>query len=230
MAKHIGQDLWTIDGPNVEFTGVSMNTRMTIARLRDGSLWIHSPIALSDETKVVVEGLGGPIAALVAPNRYHHLFIGPWLQLYPHAKVFAHKDLIRKVPSLARAEVLTNSVPSVYSDDVHQVIFEGNPLFEEAVFFHRPSRSVIFTDLVQNLKTDGVKLLPRLYLKFDGVTYPQGGVPRLFKWFTTNRRKARKVLRVIQGWEPDHVLFCHGEPIAMDAQAFLDREFAYLSG
>ena len=73
MAKHIGQDLWTIDGPNVEFTGVSMNTRMTIARLRDGSLWIHSPIALSDETKVVVEGLGGPIAALVALNQNYAL-------------------------------------------------------------------------------------------------------------------------------------------------------------
>ena len=228
MATQIGQDIWTVDGPDVVFSGVSMNTRMTIARLRDGKLWIHSPIELSDATKAVVDDLGGAVAALIAPNKYHHLFIDRWLDLYPDAGVFAHEELIGKVPSLAHAEILTNTAPGVYSGDVDQVIFEGNRMFQEVVFFHRPSRSVIFTDLVQNLRTDGVKLLPRLYLKLDGVAHPHGGVPRLFKWFTTDRRKARAALRVIKSWEPRNILFCHGEPIAMDAGELLDREFAYL--
>lgn len=182
MIKEIDKDIWTVDGPDIVFTGMPMNTRMIVVRLNDDSLWIHSPIELSEKVAEFLRELGGHVTTLVAPNKLRYMFIDPWRKRYPDAVVYAHEDLRKKVSSLADSEVLTNTAPSIYSTDIDQVLFSGNPAFREAVFFHRPSASIIFTDLVQNLNTDkthGVGLFPRLYAKFDGVAAPDGGVPRL---------------------------------------------------
>ena len=228
MARKIAKDIWTVDGPEVVFAGAAMHTRMTVVRLHDGRLWVHSPITFSETVRSFVDELGGAVAALVAPNRFHYLFIDQWREAFPEARVYAEEELIRKVPALADAEILTNSPPIAYSCDVAQVIFGGNRMFQEAVFFHKASRSLIFTDLMINLKTDGVKLIPKLFLAFEGVTYPNGGVPRLYRWFSRDKDKAREALSVIRSWEPTRVLFCHGEPFDLTAEAILDREFEYL--
>ena len=229
MTREIGKDIWTVDGPDVVFTGISINTRMTIVRLDDDSLWIHSPIELSNDVSDFVSGLGGNVAALVAPNKLHYMFIEPWRNQFPDAVVFAHADLKKKVPSLADSETLTEVAPSRYADSMDQVLFSGNPVFREAVFFHRSSATVIFTDLMQNLKVDDAGLISRLYAKFDGVASPNGGVPRLYKWFTTDKNANREALKKILAWSPKNVLFCHGDPIQLGAMELLHREFSYLN-
>ncbi len=206
-----------------------MHTRMTVVRLHDGRLWVHSPIELNDEARAFLNDLSSDVAALIAPNKFHYMFIEPWREAFPDAEVFVEEELARKVPSLASAEILTSSAPNLYSQDIDQVIFGGNRMFQEAVFFHKTSRSLIFTDLMINLKADGIKLLPRLFLEFEGVTYPNGGIPRLYRWFSNDKNKAREALSVIKEWEPTRVLFCHGEPFALTAQEILNREFAYLN-
>lgn len=228
MAKQISDDIWTMDGPDIVFAGASMHTRMTVVRLDDGGLWVHSPIELSDEVRAFIENIGGDVAALIAPNKFHYMFIGPWRETYPTAKVFAEEELAKKVPALADAEVLTSSPPALYARNIDQVVFGGNRTFQEVVFFHKASRSLIFTDLMINLKTDGIKLIPRLFLEFEGVTYPNGGIPRLYRWFSNDKDKARAALSVIRDWDPIRVLFCHGEPFDLTARELLDREFRFL--
>ena len=49
-----------------------------VVRLPDGRLFLHSPIAPSDDLAREVEALG-PVAYLVAPNKFHHLFVSPLL-------------------------------------------------------------------------------------------------------------------------------------------------------
>jgi len=229
MTIQISNDIWTIDGPDVVFAGASIHTRMTVVRLHDERLWVHSPIELNGDTRAFIDELGGDIAALIAPNKFHYMFIEPWREAFPETEVFAEADLARKVPSLASAEILTNSAPSLYSQDIDQVIFRGNRMFHEAVFFHKSSRSLIFTDLIINLKTDGISLFPRLFLEFEGVTYPNGGIPRLYRWFSNDKNAARAALDVIKAWEPVRILFCHGEPFELAAEEIIGREFDYLN-
>lgn len=228
MITNIDQDIWTFDGPEIVFVGAPMHTRMTVVRLGDGRLWVHSPIELSDSVRSFIDGLDGDIAALIAPNKFHYMFIEPWRKAFPDAKVFAEEDLVRKVPSLGNAEVLSNSSPEVYASDIDQVIFGGNHMFQEVVFFHKASKTVIFTDLMANLKTDGIPLLPRLFLKFEGVTYPNGGVPRMYRWFSKDKDMTRNALRVLLGWNPQRVIFCHGEAFDIAAEALIAKEFKYL--
>lgn len=46
--KAIAQDFWMVDGPAIKMsfgiTTVPFSTRMTVVRLEDGKLWLHSLI------------------------------------------------------------------------------------------------------------------------------------------------------------------------------------------
>ena len=45
----IGENIWIFEGAAVPFFTLPYTTRMTVVRLSDDELWIHSPIALTDE-------------------------------------------------------------------------------------------------------------------------------------------------------------------------------------
>ncbi len=226
--KQLGRDIWTLVGPELVFAGAPMHTRMTVVRLQDGRLWIHSPIELDAYVRNFVAELDTEVAALIAPNKFHHLYAASWREAYPDAMVFAETSLKEKVPELADALDITDTPPGLYAEDIDQLLFTGNRMFTEAVFFHKASRTAIFTDLLMNFRTDRAPLLPRLFFKFEGVVYPEGGLPRLYRWLTRDKAAARACLDRLLAWVPEQLVFSHGEPFADDAVTVLRREFSYL--
>jgi len=228
MLKEIGENIWTMNGPNVVFAGASMHTRMTIVRLANNHLWIHSPIKYTPDAKAAISSLGGQVVALIAPNKYHHMFVQEWQEEHPTAEIFAEANLRVRIEHLQAANELTNEAPKVYRDEIDQLIFGGNRLFQEVVFFHMHSETLILTDLMINLRPEEMSFLPRLFLKFEGALYPNGGVPTLFRWFTSNKGKAREALAVIRQWAPKQVTFCHGEPFGLTAGKLIAKEFRWL--
>ena len=48
VLKPVAPDVWIVDGPVIRFYGLPFTTRMTVIRLPDGGLWLHSPIAMDD--------------------------------------------------------------------------------------------------------------------------------------------------------------------------------------
>ena len=54
--------------------GLELGGRMTVIRLPDGGLWIHSPVRFEPAHRAAVDALG-PVRFLVAPNLMHHLHI-----------------------------------------------------------------------------------------------------------------------------------------------------------
>ncbi|MEM7099267.1 MAG: DUF4336 domain-containing protein [Pseudomonadota bacterium] len=228
MIKHIDTNIWTLDGADIVFAGAPMNTRMTIVRLSQGGLWIHSPISLSQEVLDFLSELDAPVVALIVPNKLHYLFVEQWIKAYPSAQVFADAQALDKVGELGAIEVLGETAPASFARDIDQVIFSGSRLFQEVVFFHKTSGSVIFTDLLINLKTSNVPFFSRLFLRFEGVIYPDGGLLRLYRWFTNRREKDRQALRILQSWKPKRLLFCHGEAFEKAPAQLIAQEFGYL--
>lgn len=228
MLNELGTNIWTLDGPEVIFAGAAMHTRMTVVRLDNGDLWIHSPIELSEPVLSSVKELGGSVSALIAPNKFHHMFMSAWQEAYPAAQVYAEPQVHKKIPALSCAEEITNSTPEQYSDEIDQVLFSGNRLFQEAVFFHKASHTLILTDLMLNLKAERVKFWPRQFLKFEGAIYPNGGVTRLYRWLTLDRAKAKQALSQIQAWEPKQITFCHGVTFLDNATNIIEKEFRWL--
>ncbi len=226
----LGHNIWCVQGPELVFAGAPMHTRMVVVRLANNTLWVHSPTKITPEVRQVIENLQAPVSVLIAPNKFHHLFVESWQQWWPNATVYAESGLQKRIKKLAVEHTLTNEAPAVYADEIDQVLFQGNPLFSEAVFFHKPSATLILTDLFINLKTDKIPLLPRLFLQFEQVTYPNGGAPRLLKWLTFDRKSAKDAATRILAWQPEQMTFCHGEPFSASAMEVLNKEFAWLVG
>lgn len=74
VAKPAGCDIWVVDGPEIRFSYLGLKlpfpTRMTIVRLPDGAVWVHSPTQMEDALAAAVRAIG-PVRFLVAPNSLH---------------------------------------------------------------------------------------------------------------------------------------------------------------
>ena len=89
--KKIADNLWIVDGEEVlmdfKFFKVPFSTRMTVIRLKNGGIWVHSPIKPSDNLLFEIKQLG-EVKHLIAPNVLHYSYIDEWHQLFPEAKVW----------------------------------------------------------------------------------------------------------------------------------------------
>jgi hypothetical protein len=91
----------------------------------------------------------------------------------PAVSTYAAQSLSTKVPQIAFT-VLEEQLPAGWRGDIDlYVVTLGS--FEEVVFFHRISRTLIVTDLMQNLETSRVQNgLVRMLLIVGGATGPNG--------------------------------------------------------
>jgi hypothetical protein len=228
MLTQVDQDIWIADGPTVRFLRIyPYPTRMAVVRLSSGGLWVWSPIQLSDALRDEVEALGS-VQHLVAPNMLHHLFLAEWVEAWPEAKLWAPPFLARRRRDLSFDGALMDAPDPAWEKDIDQLIFRGSFALKEVVFFHRASRSVILTDLVQKLDPASLPrwLLP-LY-RLDGLVGPGGGMPRELRLTFWNRRAARESLRKMLAWDPQRLIIAHGECVYENGKEELARCFAWV--
>ncbi|KAJ6290371.1 hypothetical protein OIU78_026156 [Salix suchowensis] len=79
------------------FSSVSTNIRMTVIKLKSGGLWVHAPIAPTEECIQLLKELGAPVEYIVLPTfAYEHkIFVvlsSPEVGIGPYVEVaFYHK-------------------------------------------------------------------------------------------------------------------------------------------
>src|SRR5262249_20750281 len=142
--RALAPDLWVAERPQ-RFYGLEVGTRMTVIRLADRSLLLHSPVVLDAGLRAELDALG-PLHFAAAPNRVHHLYAGRAAARYPDARLWAGPGVERKRPDLASVAVLDDEAPPEWRGQVDQVFFRGRPYENEVVFFHRASRTLILCD------------------------------------------------------------------------------------
>ncbi|AGC48533.1 hypothetical protein MYSTI_07261 [Myxococcus stipitatus DSM 14675] len=197
--------------------------RMTLIRLPDGGLWVHSPVALTPELRAAVDALG-PVRFLVAPNLMHHLKVGDWAAAYPEAKVLAPAGLRRKRPDL-RIDAELESGPAV--EGIEQVAVRGMPMLDEFVFFHRPSKTVLLTDMSFNIHRSN-SWLTRMYLKLNGA-WQRLSPTVITKMVIKDRPAVRASLDQVLAWDIQRVLVCHGDVMEQGAPDALREAFQRLA-
>src|SRR5512145_2119434 len=87
----LAPDLWVAPRPLPLLVG-DIGTRMTVVRLPDGGLWLHSPVRLDAETKQALDALGA-VRWVVAPSKVHYFFVAPYGAAYPAARLLAAPGL-----------------------------------------------------------------------------------------------------------------------------------------
>ncbi len=227
MLNEIERDIWIADGPTVSFFGFPYPTRMIVVRLADRSLWVCSPIALNSELAAAVNALGS-VRHLVSPNKIHHLFLGDWARAWPDSSLYASPGLARRRRDLTFARKLGDAPDPAWAMDIDQVIFHGSFFMEEVVFFHRASRSVIVTDLVQKFDPATLHGWRGALMRLDGLVGPDGSTPRDWRLSFWNRRAARAALRKALAWNPERLLIAHGEWVRHNGRAALAHSMRWL--
>lgn len=229
LLQPFGQDIWLVDGPVVESLGFRYPTRMAILRLDDGTLFIWSPVALSDALRAEANALG-EVRFIVAPNTLHHLYIADWQSAFPDAHVYAAPGLRKRRKDIAFGGELEDTPPPGWAGAIDQVIVRGNLITTEVVFFHRASGTVLFTDLLQNFEPGWFSGWRAIVARLDLMVGREPQVPRKFRTAFVNRTAARAARDRILAWPVQKVLMAHGKPVEEDAQAFLKRAFRWLTG
>ena len=222
-----GPEIWISGGPTVSVAGFTYPTRMAVVRLSDGGLLVWSPVALTGSLRTEVLALG-EVRALIAPNSLHHLFLAEWRAAFPSAKLHAAPGFHRRCPDIAVDADLADAAPPEWAADLEQVVVPGNAITTEVVFFHRASRTVLFTDLIQQFDPGWFKGWRGIVARLDRLTGPEAAVPRKFRLAFTDRRAAREAIRRVMAWPADRVLMAHGAPVMDGGAAFIRRAFAWL--
>ncbi len=227
--ERLTETLWIFQGTQVRFYGFPFTTRMTVIRLADQRLWIHSPEKLNKSLQAELSELG-QVAYLISPNKLHHLFLDEWLEAYPNAKSYAAPGLVSKRQDLRFDTELTAEAEDEWSNEILQTLFKGSPLMEEVVFFHKQSKTLIVTDLIENVEAKDLSVWQRVVARLAGILAPNGQMPidwRLSFHFGS-RAEAREALSVMLDWKPENIILSHGNCIFGDAQSFLNESFSWL--
>lgn len=233
VPKPVAADLWIVDGPEIRMRylgiGVPFPTRMTIVRLADGGLWIHSPVEGGDGLFDAVERIG-PVAHIVAPNSIHYWWMPEWHRRFPEARLHAIAGLAqtarRPLPAM---ETLTAMPDPAWAGMIDQVIVPGSA-FSEADFFHRPSRTLILTDLIENFEPARVRSrLWRAVLRASGAADPDGKAPYDMQLsFWRHREAVRAAVRTMIGWQPERIILAHGRCYDRNGVEELRRAFRWV--
>jgi hypothetical protein len=110
-------------------------------------------------------------------------------------------------------------VVEVIGDDLVFRRIDGVPYITDHVFLHRPSGSLVVTDLVFNLHRCSSWGM-RMYLRCMGAwkTTAQSAIWRLL---TKDKSAAAESARAVLGWDFDRIIVAHGDVVTEDAHATL---------
>jgi Domain of unknown function (DUF4336) len=134
--------LWTLERP-VWFSGIRQRARTTVVRLGDGSLLLHSPAPPTDALAEQLRALG-PVRWLVVPNCWHHLGAPAAAARFPEAKVVGPASALKRNKALK----LDLDLRDAQLPDLEPLFLDGVPFWDETVFYHPATRSLLAADLL----------------------------------------------------------------------------------
>lgn len=196
--------------------GFDLPSRMTALSLADGAYALLSPITL-DEERLDELRLLGEIRYIIAPNLLHHLHLESALAAFPGARIVGPRGLEEKQPKLKEAYLPIEPRSDHWPEDLMETLewfpMDGAPSIDEWVIVHRPTRTLVLTDLVFHvLKPSG--LLTPLMLRAGG-TYGRLASSRLFSSAVKDKAAIRasleRLLRRAHELNARRVIIAHGE-------------------
>ena len=223
LLKPFAPGVWEYNAP-LRVLGIEMGHRMTVVRLADGSLWVHSPVRWSRELDGEIRMLG-EVRHFVAPSRMHDGFWPEWFDHFKGAQFAAAPGVAKEHPELPFSVKLADDRPGVPGGEIRARLMRGMPLVNEVDFLHVPSRTLIVADLVFNL--DPPDFRSRLLLRLNGAL----GRPtpsRMFRMAIRDRAAFRASLDEVLLWDFDRVIVGHGENIAFGGRNVLRGAFSFL--
>lgn len=229
--KNVSDGIWQADGDIIKFMRMAFSIRMFIVQLDSKDFWLFSPIQPNPKLVEQVKQLVGDrkLLYIVYGNSIHHIYAEDWMKLFPEAKLGGTKELITKMDknkrNLSFDFDINNENRMPWQDEIDHFLIDCNKFIEEVVFYHRKSKSLIITDIIQNHDVDCPGYNKKFIYRWVGISKTNGGgIPSDykmgFKWPFGNKQKAKETLRKALVWEFDKILITHGLSITENARQY----------
>jgi len=228
VPKELADSVWIVDSGPISAMGMKLPVRMSIIRLDDGSLLLHSPTRYTPELGQALERFG-TVRHLVAPTIAHWKFLKDWQRVYPEATTWG-------VPALrGRAQVrksgvridadLASEAPEAWADEIEQGLVRGGG-FEEAWLLHKPSRTLLLADLIENLQPAKLTPITAAAMRATLATRATTGL-HVRAALGLGGMDAREAIKTMLATKPERTVFAHGDIFTHDAAEQLRRAFAW---
>jgi len=247
----VAEDVWLAERPFFPrlpgLQGTDVACKAAVVRLPDGSLWVHAPVGLDEPLRQALASLG-PVRHIVTPNTEHQKYAPVWFIEYPDATSWACPGLREKKPEAGWQRSLVElldgpggltsaSPPSAWGGAIDLCwirdkipLSPGWPFFNEVVFCHRPSKTLIVTDLWWNYPANGQETTPAVTQVPLSSRLWKAGMDVIYRPVYNNLMDAdgsrERSYSAILGWDWNYIAPCHGEPAAVDAKAVLRRHLS----
>jgi Domain of unknown function (DUF4336) len=200
----IDNGLWCLDSHFVVW-GCKGSIRMTLIETPRG-LVIYSPVDLSEvHLKQIAEI--GQVAAIVAPNLFHHMFLRSCTQHFPQAQVFVPKGLQDKIGAISGALELSDNVRLAPPQDIDRHNFSDHSL-HETILFHRATGTLVTADLIYNYQPEqhiGEKLFFR-----SVCCYGHPSVPFYHRFAVRDKMAVSRLIEAVMTWPVKRIIMSHG--------------------
>jgi hypothetical protein len=145
--QELSENLWRVEGDLPHF---SMKRVMTVVRLRDGTLLIHSAIALDEASMHKLEAWGTPSVMLI-PHVRHRMDAARFKQRYPALRVFAPPGVMTKARAVVHVDGTYAEMPADSAVSVE--LLDGTGQMEGALLVRSgDGTSVVLTEVVFDLE------------------------------------------------------------------------------
>lgn len=212
--KPFTNSIWIATTP-IRFFGTWFPHVMTVVRLNDGTLLLHSPCRSSPELVEAIAAIGN-VAHIVAPNWFHDLYLDEYRAIYPNATLWGPAFLKKQRPSLV--DTVLDIDPTPWEAEMPHVSLRGLLTFDESIFYHRASETAIVADFLMNaVANERTPLLTRIGYAFFGLRGQLKVFPILHWFGIAHRASMRQVANALIAWHPQRLIVGHGTPLAHDA-------------
>ncbi|MEI9947853.1 MAG: hypothetical protein WDO74_02465 [Pseudomonadota bacterium] len=160
--QELSENLWRVEGALPHF---SMRRVMSVVRLQDGRLLIHSAIAMDEPSMQRLEAWGEP-AILLIPHSRHRMDAPRYKRRYPALRVFAPPAVMNSASAMVNVDGAFAEAPLDASASLE--LLDGTGQSEAALIVHsNDGTSVVLTEIVFDLEPPKSALL-RTALKLIG--------------------------------------------------------------
>ena len=231
VLKPVTDDVWIVDAAPIGSV-LPLPLRMTVVRLPNGDLLLHSPTQYSIPLAAEIAKLGR-VRHLVAPSIAHWMYLPAWQRACPDSRTWAVPGL-RDRAQVRKARVRIDSelgpeAPPEWQDVIETVLIRS-AVFAEVDLFHRPSRTLLVTDLVLNLERERLPLRGRMLADVLGICAPHGRAPLYLRLLLRlDHRRAMAANRLV-AFNPERVIITHGRSLDHDATSALRTSLDWLLG
>lgn len=230
LTSYVPDQIW-LRSYSVTLAGTGFEARMTVIRLADGEIVLHSPCPITEALADEIRALG-PVAHIIAPGNFHHLHVASAQAAFPTARTWLCPGVEKKQPALKYDGLLGDEAPAAWAGEIDQVLVAGGRIMREVAMCHRASRTLILVDLIENFSDSTPNIGGALKFWFKYVMRmwdrPKPAPEYQFGW--SDRRAAATSLRRILAWNFDRIVLSHGDLIERDTHEVAARAWSGLIG